>query len=169
MSTTGLGVNCGQAARPLARQGMHRTLQVRRSSDKSTRSQANCNQLMRRCHGRSVSSSSMVSKDVGRYIPGTEAVCAAPTFHPMQGEAATVAGFRADPYGCSGKLKAKKAQRDPFAVGPIHPSRCPDMASLLGYCGRNTFPGPLPWDPSGRRQAATSKLKQGRVAEDGMR
>jgi hypothetical protein len=57
-----------------------------------------------------------------------------------------VAGFLKDPYGCSGSLQAKKGRRDPFAVGSIHPSRCPDMAALLGYCGNETFNGPLPWD-----------------------
>ncbi|KAF8063850.1 SPAC57A10.07 [Scenedesmus sp. PABB004] len=63
------------------------------------------------------------------------------------GEAATVAAFQRDPFGCSGALLAKKARRDPFAVGPPHPSRCPAMAELLKYCSPKgqPFPGRVPW------------------------
>ncbi|GAX80190.1 hypothetical protein CEUSTIGMA_g7628.t1 [Chlamydomonas eustigma] len=63
----------------------------------------------------------------------------------LEGEARTVAAFRKDPYGCNGELQQKRLRRDPFAVGPIHPSRCPDMKSLLGYCAPTLFTGVLPW------------------------
>ncbi|GFR46772.1 hypothetical protein Agub_g8400 [Astrephomene gubernaculifera] len=62
-----------------------------------------------------------------------------------EGEARTVSSFAADPYGCGGELLAKRLHRDPFAVGPIHPSRCPEMRALLAYCGPDMFPGRLPW------------------------
>lgn len=63
-----------------------------------------------------------------------------------EGEAATVAAFLRDPYGCSGTLLAKKSRRDPFAVGAPHPSRCPAMAGLLQHCGSKPYAGVLPWD-----------------------
>ncbi len=63
-----------------------------------------------------------------------------------EGEAKTVAAFTDDPYGCSSKLLLeKRLRRDPFAVGPIHPSRCPDMKDLLGHCAPALFQGALPW------------------------
>ncbi|MEW5298860.1 MAG: hypothetical protein WDW36_001937 [Sanguina aurantia] len=62
------------------------------------------------------------------------------------GEAMTVASFTSHPYGCDGDLMLKRMRRDPFAVGPIHPSRCPDLRGLLGHCGDELFTGPLPWD-----------------------
>lgn len=63
-----------------------------------------------------------------------------------EGEASTIAAFRDDPYGCAHELlKGKRAKRDPFAVGPIHPSRCPAISQLLTYCGSSTFQGELPW------------------------
>ena len=34
-----------------------------------------------------------------------------------------MAAFKDDPYGCAGDLLLKRLRRDPFAVGPIHPSR----------------------------------------------
>jgi len=61
------------------------------------------------------------------------------------GEASTVAAFMKDPYGCTCKLLEKKSKRDPFAVGPIHPSRCPGMTELLGHCSSSTFKGHVPW------------------------
>ena len=61
------------------------------------------------------------------------------------GEARTVAAFREDPYGCSGDLLQKRLRRDPFAVGPIHPSRCPDMRALLLHCQATLYEGALPW------------------------
>ncbi|GLI62625.1 hypothetical protein VaNZ11_005289 [Volvox africanus] len=62
-----------------------------------------------------------------------------------EGEARTVSAFAADPYGCGGDLLAKKLRRDPFAVGPIHPSRCPEMRALLAYCGPDMYQRHLPW------------------------
>ncbi len=61
------------------------------------------------------------------------------------GEAKTVEAFRGDPYGCAGNLLQKRLGRDPFAVGPIHPSRCPDMRALLMHCAPTLFEGSLPW------------------------
>uniref|UniRef100_A0A7S0S546 DUF218 domain-containing protein n=1 Tax=Chlamydomonas leiostraca TaxID=1034604 RepID=A0A7S0S546_9CHLO len=63
----------------------------------------------------------------------------------QEGEARTVAAFKQDPYGCSGDLLNKKLGRDPFAVGPIHPSRCPEMKGLLQHCSPYMFEGRLPW------------------------
>jgi hypothetical protein len=62
------------------------------------------------------------------------------------GEARTVAAFREDPYGCTGELLAKRLHRDPFAVGPIHPSRCPELRALLNHCEPYLFDGDLPWN-----------------------
>lgn len=78
----------------------------------------------------------------------------------QEGEAATVAAFIRDPYGCSGTLLAKKARRDPFAVGAPHPSRCPAMAGLLKHCGAKTYTGPLPWD-SGKKAKRAQAAGQG--------
>ena len=65
-----------------------------------------------------------------------------------EGEARTVAAFNEDPYGCStAELLQKRLRRDPFAVGPIHPSRCPDMKALLLHCSPDIFSGALPWVP----------------------
>ncbi|KAG1666294.1 hypothetical protein FOA52_004775 [Chlamydomonas sp. UWO 241] len=63
----------------------------------------------------------------------------------QEGEARTVAAFRNDPYGCQGDLISKKLNRDPFAVGPIHPSRCPQMRSLLAHCSPHLYEGTVPW------------------------
>ncbi|KXZ54397.1 hypothetical protein GPECTOR_5g53 [Gonium pectorale] len=62
-----------------------------------------------------------------------------------EGEERTVRSFTSDPYGCGGELLAKRLRRDPFAVGPIHPSRCPEMRALLSFCGPQLFEGKLPW------------------------
>jgi hypothetical protein len=63
-----------------------------------------------------------------------------------EGEASTIAAFHDDPYGCAHDLlKGKRLKRDPFAVGPIHPSRCPAISELLTYCGSTVFKGELPW------------------------
>lgn len=71
------------------------------------------------------------------------------------GEARTVAAFVKDPYGCDprGELAAKRARRDPFAVGPPHPSRCPAMAELLRFCGPGQFAGAVPWEGEGEAAA----------------
>lgn len=60
-------------------------------------------------------------------------------------QAGTVAAFRQDPYGCKEPLLDKKLRRDPFAVGPPHPSRCPALKGLLQYCGTTLYEGRLPW------------------------
>jgi len=72
------------------------------------------------------------------------------------GEARTVAGFAGDPYGCDprGELAAKRQRRDPFAVGPPHPSRCPAMAGLLRHCGPALHSGPVPWAGDGEEAGA---------------
>lgn len=69
----------------------------------------------------------------------------------QEGEARTVAAFSKDPYGCTGELQQKRLHRDPFAVGPIHPSRCPDMKALLAYCSPTLFAGVLPWAGAGEK------------------
>lgn len=65
-----------------------------------------------------------------------------------EGEARTVAGFVKDPYGCdpAGELVAKRQRRDPFALGPPHPTRCPAMAALLTHCSAQQYRGPVPWE-----------------------
>lgn len=78
-----------------------------------------------------------------------------------QGEAATVAAFLRDPYGCSGTLLAKKSRRDPFAVGAPHPSRCPAMAGLLQHCGSRPYAGALPWDRGKAGAVAAAKAAAG--------
>ena len=69
---------------------------------------------------------------------------------PQEGEAKTVAAFEDDPYSCAptSMLLEKKLHRDPFAVGPPHPSRCPAMMGLLQYCGTKRYSGKLPWPTS---------------------
>jgi hypothetical protein len=78
----------------------------------------------------------------------------------VAGEAATVAAFLRDPYGCSGSLLAKRSRRDPFAVGAPHPSRCPALAGLLQHCGFKVFAGPLPWDGGPRGGKASGKQRE---------
>lgn len=56
-----------------------------------------------------------------------------------------MAAFSSNPYGCIGESKAKKLRRDPFAVGPPHWSRCPDMRGLLHWCSAKVYPDDLPW------------------------
>lgn len=68
---------------------------------------------------------------------------------PLQGEAKTVAAFRADPYGCGEGLASKRAARDPFSLGSLTPERCPAMGELLDYCGPQPYQGPLPWREDG--------------------
>jgi len=63
----------------------------------------------------------------------------------LTGEARTVASFQQDPYGCTGELLQKKLRRDPFAVGPPHRSRCPDMRGLLQHCSPRLYTGRVPW------------------------
>lgn len=84
------------------------------------------------------------------------------SFCVLQGEAATVAAFQKDPYGCSGALLAKKSRRDPFAVAAPHPSRCPAMADLIKFCSHKLFPGTVPWSNESDQESATGLLQQGR-------
>lgn len=51
-----------------------------------------------------------------------------------------------EPYGCHDELLRKRSGRDPFAVGPPHFSRCPQLRQLLVHCADYIFEGPLPWD-----------------------
>lgn len=67
----------------------------------------------------------------------------------LQGEARTVAAFKADPYGCSEELAGKRAKRDPFSHGGLTPDRCPAMGGLLEHCGPGPFDGILPWGEGG--------------------
>lgn len=76
-------------------------------------------------------------KFVGTKAPNQEAAEA--------GEAATRAMWDADPWGCGGTLGAKRAARDPFARGNPYGRGCPEMASLLEFCGPGPFTGDLPW------------------------
>jgi hypothetical protein len=61
------------------------------------------------------------------------------------GEAKTGDQFSSDPFGCGSELSTKKVERDPFFVGPPHASRCPELASLLSYCGSSVYSGTVPW------------------------
>jgi len=71
----------------------------------------------------------------------------------LEGEARTVAAFRKDPFGCFNPLMEKKLARDPFAVGPPHPSRCPAIEPLLTYCDKP-------------QAAAATKTRTGRQGRD---
>lgn len=72
----------------------------------------------------------------------------------MQGEAQTIAAFRHDLYGCGHELRAKRAGRDPWHLGPHPPDQCPEMAGLLRFCGPGVYKGriPLPWEAAPLRQ-----------------
>lgn len=73
---------------------------------------------------------------------------------PLQGEAATVKQFEADPYGCAGELAAKRRERDPFRLGTPTGDRCPALKPFLsGRCRSAPFRGPLPWQHSVRDSA----------------
>lgn len=63
-----------------------------------------------------------------------------------EGERRVMALFQEDPYGCQEPLSSKRAERDPFAEGGYSPDRCPDMASILLWCGPDLYTGSLPWD-----------------------
>jgi hypothetical protein len=65
------------------------------------------------------------------------------------GEAGATAAFAADPFGCAVELAAKRAARDPFAVGGYGAASCPEMGALLERCaaGAGALRGALPWDP----------------------
>jgi hypothetical protein len=54
--------------------------------------------------------------------------------------------FQEDPYGClSPVLIAKRQRRDPFHRFHSYERTCPEMTDLLQYCGKDIFPGKLPW------------------------
>jgi hypothetical protein len=65
------------------------------------------------------------------------------------GEAGAAAAFAADPFGCAGELAAKRAARDPFAVGGYGAASCPEIGALLERCaaGAGALRAALPWDP----------------------
>jgi len=66
----------------------------------------------------------------------------------LAGEAATVAAFQRDPYGCGdSSLAAKRLERDPFrrGAGPYRGRSCPRLDALLAHCGPALFNGSLPW------------------------
>lgn len=75
---------------------------------------------------------------IAAYLQLTDAIC-------VQGEKKTLAAFQRDPYGCSDALARKRQERDPFAIGPYTPERCPVVGPLLAYCGPNIYTGPLAW------------------------
>jgi len=62
------------------------------------------------------------------------------------GEAAAVAAFEADPYGCGGALAAKRAARDPFHRTPPYAVSNPDARALLAHCGPGLI-ADAPWAP----------------------
>jgi len=78
---------------------------------------------------------------IGTPLPSEKGVAQAEA-----GEAKTGDQFSRDPYGCGPELSTKRVERDPFFVGPPHASRCPDLASLLSYCGSSVYTGSLPWN-----------------------
>ena len=78
----------------------------------------------------------------------------------MQGEAATVALFKKDAYGCQGELHAKKAARDPYQNGTPDASTCPALQPFLsGPCRTTAYSGPLPWRSA--RRGPRSKVQPG--------
>jgi len=61
---------------------------------------------------------------------------------------AAVKSFQVDPYGCfTPELQAKRLQRNPFHRTTPYPLSCPEMKSLLAWCGPGIFADSLPWDP----------------------
>ena len=55
--------------------------------------------------------------------------------------------FESDPYGCHSEiLIEKRKQRNPFARTPPYPLSCPEMKTLLQYCGPNLISkADVPW------------------------
>jgi len=60
--------------------------------------------------------------------------------------------FVRDPFGCAAPLAEKRALRNPFAEDPAahYAAACPELAPALSDCGPGPFPGPFPWEASGR-------------------
>eukprot|EP00884_Botryococcus_braunii_P022275 jgi/Botrbrau1/8731/Bobra.0090s0007.1 len=79
-------------------------------------------------------------KDRFSYV-GTAAL----TPNAIEGEKKTLDAFHYDPYGCTGMLASKRQERDPFAIGPYTPGRCPAAGPLLTYCGPQLYHGPTTW------------------------
>lgn len=66
----------------------------------------------------------------------------------LQGELNNAAKpFENDPYGCSASvLQEKRRLRNPFARTPPYQLTCPEMKSLLQWCGPGLFPkNQVPW------------------------
>mmetsp|Transcript_13689 Transcript_13689/g.40010 ORF Transcript_13689/g.40010 Transcript_13689/m.40010 type:complete len:198 (-) Transcript_13689:4236-4829(-) len=55
--------------------------------------------------------------------------------------------FKSDPYGCSAPvLQQKRKERNPFSRTPPYQLTCPEMKSLLDWCGPNILPkSQVPW------------------------
>lgn len=65
----------------------------------------------------------------------------------MKGEEKVLDMFQEDPYGCSGALRKKRIDRDPFLRALPYPVGCPEMRGLFGYCSSEYYIGNLPWKP----------------------
>ena len=64
----------------------------------------------------------------------------------VKGEAVVYEMAQRDMYGCgSPSLLDKKMTRDPFHRTVPYELACPDLKSLMHWCGPDQFPGPLPW------------------------
>jgi len=66
----------------------------------------------------------------------------------QQGELENAARpFESDPYGCyTSVLQQKRKDRNPFSRTPPYILSCPDMASLLSWCGPELIPrSEVPW------------------------
>ncbi|CAG8463009.1 6345_t:CDS:2 [Ambispora gerdemannii] len=68
----------------------------------------------------------------------------------MVGENVNALGpFRDDLYGCHGKLREKKINRNPSRRSHPYNLSCPSLSSLFDYCPENQtliYPGSLPWE-----------------------
>ncbi|KAJ2779005.1 hypothetical protein GGI15_004011 [Coemansia interrupta] len=56
--------------------------------------------------------------------------------------------FAKDLYGCEGKLKQKRIDRNPFRVSHGYAKSCPEIALFFDYCPANptaVYDGDLPW------------------------
>jgi len=57
--------------------------------------------------------------------------------------------YEEDPYGChTPALAAKRDARNPFRRTTPYPLSCPDIRTLLEWCGPGLFPDALPWSSS---------------------
>ena len=64
-----------------------------------------------------------------------------------EGERGARQAFESDMYGCQSKeLSEKKSKRNPFRRSIPYVSACPELVSLLSWCGPGTFDvTSLPW------------------------